>query len=255
MITTNEMTGRCAHGDAIARLAGLDVRADDDFLRSFRHTLRNRAAVLHGTLELARLDGIENDALHDVACVADTFDHAIAALDRMACQQPRAPLRWLTGATSAGRPADSSPNAGKAPGDDATLGDAPMRIMVADDEDDVRATLADMLRSLGHDIRTASDGEAALTLARQWQPDVVLLDVFMPRMSGFVVARLLRLQFERSHMRIVMMSGYPLDETTLETAGEAGFDACLDKSFSIDLLKEVVAPNAPFPGYGPDFTS
>jgi CheY-like chemotaxis protein len=134
--------------------------------------------------------------------------------------------------------------------DDETVVPTGRRILVADDEPDIRATLAELLRTLGHEVRTASDGEEALTLARQWQPAVVLLDVFMPRMSGFVVARLLRLQFERAHMLIVMMSGYPLDESTLENAGEAGFDACLDKTFSIDLLKEAVAPNPPWAGLG-----
>ena len=161
----------------------------------------------------------------------------------------------LTCATSARRAVPSSANPAPANEDDDAVSGSSLRVMVADDEPDIRATLAEMLRLLGHEVRTAADGEAALTLARQWQPDIVLLDVFMPRMSGFVVARLLRLQFERSQMRIVMMSGYPLDESTLENAGEAGFDICLDKSFNIDMLKEAMTRNPPWTGFGPGFTS
>jgi CheY-like chemotaxis protein len=172
----------------------------------------------------------------------------------MMMTHPGAPFESAASST-ARRASASSAHAGALAGDDEVLAQAGRRILVADDEPDIRATLAELLRTLGHDVRTAGDGEEALTLARQWQPDVVLLDVFMPRMSGFVVARLLRLQFERAQMRIVMMSGYPLDESALENAGEAGFDACLDKTFSIDLLKEAVSPNPPWSGFGPDFTS
>jgi len=240
---------------AIARLAALRGSADHaDFLRSFRHTLRNRAAVLHGRLELARLDGIAEDALRDVACAAQTFDAAIAALDRMSVDGAEL-SRWLSGATSARRPRGASPHAAQSADGDEGAGDGLVRIMIADDEPDIRSSLSEMLRGLGHEVRTAADGEAALTLARQWQPDVVLLDVFMPRMSGFVVARLLRLQFERAHMRIVMMTGYPVDESTLENAGEAGFDLCLDKTFTMEVLKEAVAPNPPAADFGPGFTS
>jgi len=168
--------------------------------------------------------------------------------------QPGGPfLHAVSGAT--GRAPVAPAPLAALPGDDEIVEQTGRRILVADDEPDIRATVGELLRTLGHDVRTAADGEEALTLARHWQPQVVLLDVFMPRMSGFVVARLLRLQFERSQMRIVMMSGYPLDESTLENAGEAGFDACLDKAFGIDLLKEAVAPNPAWPGLGPGFTS
>src|SRR5262245_37778389 len=96
------------------------------------------------------------------------------------------------------------------------------RILVADDEPDVCEALSRLLRDMGHEVRTASDGDGALSLAREWQPDVVVLDVIMPRVDGFEVARRLRADFAADRMRIVMMSGRPLDETALESAGEAG---------------------------------
>jgi len=255
MTVSTLQTIRPEHLSAIAKAALRGSATDAEFLRSFRHTLRNRAAVLHGRLELARLDGVADDAIRDVECAAQTFDAAIAALDRMSTVDGAPPSRWLNGATRTRRPGGSSPYAAEPSGDEESTGDGLVRIMVADDEPDIRSTLSEVLRGLGHEVRTASDGEAALTLARQWQPDVVLLDVFMPRMSGFVVARLLRLQFERAHMRIVMMTGYPVDESTLENAGEAGFDLCLDKAFTMDVLKEAVAPNPPAADFGPGYTS
>jgi len=255
MIISTLQAIRPEHLSAIARLALRGSATDAEMLRSLRHSLRNRAAALHCRLELARLDGVSEDSIRDVACAAHTFDAAIEALDRMSTVDEARLPRWLSGAASKRHPRQSSLYAAKAPGDDDDAGEGLVRIMIADDEPDIRSSLSEMLRGMGHEVRTAADGEAALTLARQWQPDVVLLDVFMPRMSGFVVARLLRLQFERAHMRIVMMTGYPVDESTLENAGEAGFDLCLDKAFTMDVLKEAVAPNPPAPDFGPDYTS
>src|SRR4051812_29927098 len=108
MNISTQQTIRPEHLSAIARLAALRGHAADaDFLRSFRHTLRNRAAVLHVRLELARLDGIAEDAIRDVACAAHTFDAAIAALDRMSIDGTELP-RWLSGAASTRRPHASS---------------------------------------------------------------------------------------------------------------------------------------------------
>jgi len=127
----------------------------------------------------------------------------------------------------------------------AAMGEVPARagrrILVADDQADVRATLSELLRSLGHEVRAAVDGDDAIATARQWQPDVVMLDVFMPRMDGFAVARALRSEFSPERMRIVVMTGYPLDESTLENAGGAAFDVCLDKGFTLEALDEAIA--------------
>ena len=255
MDTSTLRSIRSEHLRACASLTLRNSEARDaDHLRSVRHALSNRAAVLHAALYLARLDGVAADAIRDAADTAATLDQAIAALDRAERGGAVALPHWVSGAMSA-RHAQQSAQASHVPGDEEAAASAMVRIMVADDEPDIRSTLSEMLRGLGHDVRTAADGEAALTLARQWQPHVVLLDVFMPRMSGFVVARLLRLQFERAHMRIVMMTGYPVDEATLENAGEAGFDLCLDKAFTMDVLREAVAPNPPSPDFGPRFTS
>jgi CheY-like chemotaxis protein len=115
---------------------------------------------------------------------------------------------------------------------------AKRRILVADDQPDVRTAVSELLRSLGHEVRAAVDG--AIAIAREWQPDVAVLDVFTPRLDGFAVARALRSEFSAERMRIVVMTGYPLDESTLENAGGAAFDVCLDKAFTLEALDEAI---------------
>ena len=68
------------------------------------------------------------------------------------------------------------------------------RILVADDNEDAATTLAQLLDMLGHQTRIAFDGEAAVEAALAFRPDLVLLDIGMPRLSGYAVARKLRQQ-------------------------------------------------------------
>lgn len=98
-----------------------------------------------------------------------------------------------------------------------------------------------MLRDLGHEVRSAPDGETALRIAETWLPEFVLLDVYMPKLNGFIVARKLRNQFSTATMRLVMMSGAALDEAALTDAGDAGFDHCIDKAFTVDALNHLLS--------------
>jgi CheY-like chemotaxis protein len=82
-------------------------------------------------------------------------------------------------------------------------------------------------------VRLAADGAQALELAEQWSPEFVILDVHMPGINGYEVARTLRRRFPPRAMRLVMMSGTDLDETTLRAAKEAGFDHCVDKTLAV----------------------
>ena len=102
-----------------------------------------------------------------------------------------------------------------------------------------------MLRDLGHDVEAAGSGAEAIERAQQWLPEFVLLDIHMPDMSGFAVARELRAQFRSDAMRLIMMSGTSLDEMTREGAKQAGFDHCIDKVFSLAALEGVLRSDAP----------
>lgn len=102
------------------------------------------------------------------------------------------------------------------------------RVLLADDSPAVRDAMGAMLSSRGHTVCHAQDGQQALELAASWQPDVVLLDLRMPGLDGFAVARRLREQFGPG-LRLLLMSGLTLDAVLLRHAQRAGFDACIDK--------------------------
>ena len=83
--------------------------------------------------------------------------------------------------------------------------------------------LGRVLETMGHETRIAHDGPRALAIAKEYRPDVVLLDLGMPGMSGFVVARLLRAQTGLEGMTLIAVTGHGRDEDRRQ-ALEAGFD-------------------------------
>lgn len=112
----------------------------------------------------------------------------------------------------------------------------PRRILLVDDSAAVRDSLSDVLQDLGYEVRTAGDGEEALRLAAAWRPECVLLDINIPLLDGYEVARRLRAQFAPMEMKLVMVSGVTLDAATVRDAKRAGFDFCFDKAGDFPLL-------------------
>jgi CheY-like chemotaxis protein len=98
-----------------------------------------------------------------------------------------------------------------------------------------------MLTDMGYDSRFASTEKECLEIAAVWHPDLVLLDVFMPQMTGFELARVLREKYPPSTMRLVMTSGAVLDEETLLDAGNAGFNSCIGKPVIKLELDRIIA--------------
>jgi CheY-like chemotaxis protein/anti-sigma regulatory factor (Ser/Thr protein kinase) len=121
----------------------------------------------------------------------------------------------------------------------------PRRILVADDNQAVRNSFAAILREMGHDVRLAADGVQALEVAEAWAPEFVILDVHMPKIDGYTIARKLRARFPPGKMQLVMMSGTDLDQTTLSGAKQAGFDHCVDKTFAVKGLEALLRGEAP----------
>lgn len=80
--------------------------------------------------------------------------------------------------------------------------------LLADDEADSREVLALLLRWCGYDVKLAVDGEEALERAKQHRPELIFLDIGMPRRDGYEVCRRLRQSPEFAHARIVAVSGY-----------------------------------------------
>ncbi|MGQ0545084.1 MAG: response regulator transcription factor [Betaproteobacteria bacterium] len=113
----------------------------------------------------------------------------------------------------------------------------PHRILIADDEPNIVASLEFLMRRCDYDVRVAKDGDEALQLADTFRPDLVLLDVMMPRRSGFEVCRLIRENPALRSMRIVMLSARGRD-VEVGKGLALGADAYVTKPFS---TKELVA--------------
>jgi CheY-like chemotaxis protein len=112
----------------------------------------------------------------------------------------------------------------------------PRRILLVDDSAAVRESFADILQDMGYEVRTAGDGEDALRSSEAWRPDYVLLDINIPLLDGYEVARRLRAQFTACELKLVMTSGVTLDAATIRDAKQAGFDFCFDKAGNFSTL-------------------
>jgi two-component system CheB/CheR fusion protein len=120
-------------------------------------------------------------------------------------------------------------------------GPAPSRrILVVDDNIDAAETLAVLLRMAGHEVRTAHDGPAALDAARTYQPEVVLLDIGMPAMDGYEVARRVRQVPGMEKVLLVALTGYG-QEDDRRRSRDAGIDHHLVKPADMEALQAVVA--------------
>ncbi|AKJ29628.1 response regulator [Caldimonas brevitalea] len=114
------------------------------------------------------------------------------------------------------------------------------RVLVVDDNEDYAETLARLFRLLGCEVETAYDGPSALEVAHRFRPLVCLLDIGLPRMDGYEVARRLRQsEGNAGHMRIVAVTGYGQESDRLRSAS-AGFDAHLVKPVNVDMLASAV---------------
>lgn len=116
----------------------------------------------------------------------------------------------------------------------------PHRILIVDDNADAADMLAMLLKSIGpHEVSTASSGPQALDLARRRHPEIVLLDLSMPGMDGYEVARHLRRESWGRQLRLIALSGWGQDVHRRRTA-EAGFDHHLTKPVDVDTLNALI---------------
>ena len=125
-------------------------------------------------------------------------------------------------------------------GDGAATSDVtPRRILVVDDNRDAAESLSTLLQLAGHDVRFALDGESAIALARQDRPEVVLLDLGMPKVSGYEVAERIRRQPFGQRVYLVAISGWGQAEERRRTQA-AGFDAHLIKPVAPEVLSRLL---------------
>jgi CheY-like chemotaxis protein len=118
-----------------------------------------------------------------------------------------------------------------------------LRVLVVDDNADAAQSLEMLLTALGHDIRTAPDGPTAIRVALDYLPDVVLLDLGLPGIDGFEVARRMRQQPLLAGVVVVAMTGYGQDSDR-QLSQEAGFDHHLVKPPNFEQLRQILATAA-----------
>lgn len=113
------------------------------------------------------------------------------------------------------------------------------RILVVDDEMDLVETLRFSLELEGYEVLTSYNGEEALHLARNNQPDLILLDVMLPKMDGYKVCRLLKFDARYKHIPILMLTAKAQEKDRI-TGQETGADEYITKPFEMeDLMKKI----------------
>src|SRR5262245_54788486 len=112
-----------------------------------------------------------------------------------------------------------------------------LRLLLVDDNRDILETLGPLLRARGHEVRTVVDGPAALELVSTFVPDAVLLDIGLPGMDGYEVAR--RLRHQTRGLTLVALTGYG-SEQDRQRARDAGIDGHLTKPVDLDALEGVL---------------
>jgi two-component system CheB/CheR fusion protein len=117
------------------------------------------------------------------------------------------------------------------------------RILVVEDNVDAAETLAALLELLGHEVHVAHDGYAALELAHAKEPRVLLVDIGLPGMDGYEVARRARKDPRLQGAILFALTGYGRDDDR-KTALAAGFDGHLVKPVTVEALEEIVAQSA-----------
>jgi two-component system, sensor histidine kinase len=113
-------------------------------------------------------------------------------------------------------------------------------VLIVEDNDDMRQMLHEALAFSGHEVREARDGVTALAAAAELRPDVALIDIGLPDLDGYEVARRLRASPGGRRMGLVALTGYGQPEDQRK-AFDAGFDAHLTKPVAPERLKQVMA--------------
>jgi len=114
------------------------------------------------------------------------------------------------------------------------------KILVVEDEPDFRIMLRTRLEANGYEVFEAEDGAAGLEKARNMNPDLIILDIMLPKMDGYKVARLLKFDEKYSRVPIIMLTARS-QQTDRETGMMVGGDAYLTKPYKSEEILETVA--------------
>jgi DNA-binding response OmpR family regulator len=114
------------------------------------------------------------------------------------------------------------------------------RVLVVDDDDDMRALMS-LILSAGCEVSSAADGVAGLEMARKVRPDLIVLDLLMPRMHGFEVCRRIREDADLKGVKILISSSKSYQHDVNTSVEETGADDYIVKPFEMEEFKKRVA--------------
>jgi CheY-like chemotaxis protein len=119
---------------------------------------------------------------------------------------------------------------------DAQTADGPEKILIVEDEEATRETWAEFFENAGYVVVQAGDGQEALDMARSERPDIVLLDLKLPRMDGYQVCQRLRGEPPTAHIPIIMVTAFLTGASDTVRGIEYGADDYLNKPVDLDVL-------------------
>ena len=124
--------------------------------------------------------------------------------------------------------------------DEANVNDRKSRILVVDDNKDSALSLAMILEFMGHETRTACDGIEAVEVAEEMKPEVILLDIGLPRMNGYDAARKIRALPGGGAIFMIALTGWGQDEDRRRSA-ESGFNLHMVKPVDPVAIENLLA--------------
>ena len=115
-----------------------------------------------------------------------------------------------------------------------------LKALIVEDNADARSSFSDLLKSLGHQVSEAADGPSGVEVIRACQPDVALIDIGLPGIDGYEVARRIRADGACARTVLIAMTGYARPEHR-ENAHEAGFQGFMVKPIDPHQLSQLLA--------------
>ena len=193
-------------------------RRNDEFLAVIAHELRNPLGPIRSAVEIMRMVG-PRDAALEKACelIARQVDQLSQVVDELLARQA---------------PRDEPPRKGAGR-------DMPRRIVVIDDNADAADSMAMLLRLKGHEVHVAYDGLAGVSTALDTKSDCVIVDIGLPGIDGFEVARRLRSHDADHTFTLIALTGYGQVEDK-EKSEAAGFDHYVVKPVAQGDLEELI---------------
>ena len=123
----------------------------------------------------------------------------------------------------------------------------PKRVLIVDDDEDARDVLGELISALGHQALQAATATEAIEQVERHQLDLALIDLSMPEVDGYEVARRIRRTISGAGIRLIALTGYS-DEVTRRVAAAAGFDDFVVKPAYSTTLERVVNAEPPIRG-------